>query len=293
MTGSTGKGPIERHRQPREDCVTSCPQADMIIKSHLPALSLRHLVKEYYFFNTGPLSQSRFVPVIDDGCYDFIFFREQDSALVWGPGRSSLPIPYKVFTIHQLQPPYRIRFGEQLTFFTIKVQPWANAHFFSGLQRPGVVDLLPFFPEMGGFRPGLLGSALMEEKCKLADGIMAGQNQILSPTAQWVRDICEAIYRDRGMTTVGALSERFGKSRQYISRIFRQQVLYSLKHFILTVRIMDLVRYRIKHPEISMTELCYRYDYFDQPHFNRDFRRICGVTPTGFFGNLPDFLLRH
>ena len=265
----------------------------MIIVSHLPDPSLGHLVREYYYFNSGKQPHSRLVPVIDDGCYDIIFFKEQDSALLSGPEQKAYPIPYKVFTIHQLNPPYKIQFGESLTFFTIKVQPWANRHFFNVLENPGIQDLLKTNPELASFHKTVFTSISPEEKFDLADTLMAEQQQGMSPATLWVKEICEAIYKEHGMTSVSGLSKAFGKSRQYMNRIFKQEVLYSLKQFILTVRIMDLVKYRIGNPGISMTDLCYRYDYFDQPHFNRDFRRICGVTPTEFFEHLPDFMLRH
>ena len=265
----------------------------MIIQSKKPDPSLSHLIREYYYFATGPRRRSKYVPVIDDGCYDFIFFHEQDSSLVYGPEQHSLPITSKVFTIHHLKPPYRIRFGEALTFFTIKVQPWANAHFFSMPGKSGVVDVLPQYPELEGLHAEILGDLPLEERFKKADLFIRAYPRALSPAAYWVREVCEEIYRTGGMTSVTALSETFGRSRQYLNRVFRQEVMYSLKKFIITVRIMDLVKYRIKNPEISMTELCYRYDYFDQPHFNRDFKRICGVTPTEFFSDLPEFLLRH
>lgn len=265
----------------------------MILESRLPSPGLRHLVKEYYYISSGSGTPSRYVPVIDDACYDFIFFREQDSALAYGPAQTLLPIPYKVFTIHSLRPPYKIRFGETLTFFTIKVQPWANATFFRDLPGPGVIDLSSLYPDGEAMHPEFLAPGEAGPRFDLADSFIARQNRELSDAAQWVRVLCEAVYEARGMVSVSDLSARFGKSRQYLGKVFRQEVLYPLKHFILTVRIMDLVKYRIRHPEVSMTELCYRYDYFDQPHFNRDFKRICGVTPTRFFGNLPEFLLRH
>jgi AraC-like DNA-binding protein len=267
--------------------------AGMIIQSKKPDPSLSHLVREYYFFATGPRTSTKYVPVIDDGCYDFIFFREQDSSLAYGPRQISLPIACKIFTIHKLQPPYRIRFGEALTFFTIKVQPWANAHFFSKLSEPGVVDIKSRYADIELFHQRVLGDLPLEDRFKMADAFMKRHQSPLSDSAQWVQKVCEEIYRQAGITSVASLSETFGKSRQYLGKVFRQEVLYSLKKFIITVRIMDLVKFRMRHPDISMTELCYRYGYFDQPHFNRDFKRICGVTPTEFFANLPEFLLRH
>ena len=159
--------------------------------------------------------------------------------------------------------------------------------------HPGVVDLLPFYPGLERLYPRLVGESPPEARFLAADRFFRQAGGELTPAARFVQQVCEAIYRERGMTSVTALSRDFGKSRQYLGKVFRQQVLYSLKQFILTVRIMDLVKYRIRNPGISMTELCYRYDYFDQPHFNRDFKRVCGVTPTRFFQRLPEFLLRH
>jgi AraC-like DNA-binding protein len=265
----------------------------MTIESRVPDPDLVHLVREFYFFSTGTRDTPEYVPVIDDGCYDFIFFREQDSTLTWGPRQVHIPIPFRAFTIHQLKPPYAIRFGKSLTFFTIKVQPWANAHFFAALDHPGVIDLMPLFPGLEVVDAEIWDSLSHDEKFQAAGRFIRGQGGELSPAAQLARQLCETIYKARGMVTVNALSEAFGSSRQYLGKVFRQEVLYSLKQFILTVRIMDLVKYRIRHPELSMTELCYRYNYFDQPHFNRDFKRVCGVTPTRFFQRLPEFLLRH
>ncbi|MBC2839303.1 AraC family transcriptional regulator [Robiginitalea sp. SC105] len=265
----------------------------MQIESHLPEPALRHLLKEYYYFSSGEQATSRFVPVIDDCCYDFIFFRERESTLVWGGKPSRIPVPYKVFTIHQLRPPYQIRFGDSLTFFTVKAQPWANAHFFGRLGKPGVADLLPVYPRLEGLYASLMEAPSPEVCFGLADNFFRDTADALSPGAQMARQLCQAIAESEGRITVKELSESFERSRQYLGKVFRQEVLYSLKYFILTVRMMGLVKFRIKNPEVSMTELCYRFGYFDQPHFNRDFKRICGVTPTRFFGNLPEFLLRH
>ena len=115
----------------------------------------------------------------------------------------------------------------------------------------------------------------------------------LTSTQILVKSICEYIYLKKGRISVEQISHHFKKSRQYLNRIFKQEVLYSLKKFIVTVRMLDLVKYKAKHPEISLTELSHEYDYFDQAHFVNDFKKVCGVTPKHFFDNLPEFLLRH
>ena len=109
----------------------------------------------------------------------------------------------------------------------------------------------------------------------------------------FVKSVCETIFRLEGKVSVNDLCNEFGKSRQYLNRVFKQEVLYSLKHFIITVRILSLIKFKLKENSITLTQLCYDYEYFDQSHFIRDFKRVCGVTPKYFFENLSEFMLRH
>ncbi|MHA7055968.1 helix-turn-helix domain-containing protein [Aquimarina sp. M1] len=84
------------------------------------------------------------------------------------------------------------------------------------------------------------------------------------------------------MVSINLFRDRFKKSRQYLNKVFKKEVLYSLKRFIITIRIMDLIKFKVKNDQIFMTELCYRYEYFDQSHFNHDFKKVCGVAPIKF-----------
>ena len=114
----------------------------------------------------------------------------------------------------------------------------------------------------------------------------------LTPSMELVRELCNYIYEKQGKVTVNQLSEDFNKSRQYLGKVFKKEVMYPLKKFIITVRILDLVRFRAKNPDVSLTQLSYDYGYFDQAHFINDFKKVCGVKPLQFFNNLPEFLLR-
>lgn len=150
----------------------------MIIKSELADLSLQHLIKEYYYFSKKMDKTVKYVPVIDDCCYDFVFFKECNSVLTYGEKQSFFYIPFKVFTIHDLSPPYTLKFETSLTFFTIKVQPWANAHFFSHLETSGVIDLS--LKKMGilEIHEQLFKDILISDRCMIADDFI--KNKTLS-----------------------------------------------------------------------------------------------------------------
>jgi YesN/AraC family two-component response regulator len=265
----------------------------LTIKTSPPNKELLSIVKEYYFIQLDAGSTTKQIPIIDDCSYDLIFFKEANATFIYDSTQKKILINEKIFTIHNLKPPYKIKFDETLTFFTIKLQPWVNGYFFSHLMKRGIINLESLDEKLLEFYGNIFKKESFDQKFILANELMLHQN--LKPTNSMllVKSICEYIEEKKGVITVYELSEHFKKSRQYLNRIFKKEVLYSLKYFMTTIRILSLVKYKSKHSDISLTTVCYDYGYFDQPHFISDFKKVCGVTPTRFFNNLPEFLLRH
>ncbi|WP_224489890.1 helix-turn-helix domain-containing protein [Robertkochia flava] len=264
-----------------------------IIRTNPPA-ELTPYFREFYFcrFRT---EGADFIPVVDDGCHDLVFFKERNSLIEYGPDHQQLPVDKEVFTIHDLEPPYRILLNSELSFFTIKVQPWFNTLFFPVEGQQGIVGIDTF---LGKHLKGLRGELFMpvsnEQRFKMVSSWLRTLVRDHNPEADTlVEGLCTRIYSDRGVITVSELEEAFGYSRQYLNARFKQSVSYSLKKFILIVRIVDLIKNRINSPEGSFTDLALEYGYFDQAHFNRDFKRVTGLTPRVFFKDLAPFFERH
>lgn len=265
----------------------------MNVVSYSPQKPFDSFFRECYYIHINKEKANRRIPVIDDCCYDFVFFKEAKGVFYFGVEHDSVPIRSKVFTIHDVTPPYRFEAAESLTFFTIKLQPWTNAYFFSILKESGVVDIGDFNTNLISFHEQIFRTHKVEEKFTLADKLMTQNMPELTSSMALVRDLCEYIYAKQGKVTVNELSHQFERSRQYLGKTFKKEVMYSLKRFIITVRILDLVKFKQRNPDVSLTELCYQYGYFDQPHFINDFKRVCGIPPLEFFNNLPEFMLRH
>lgn len=266
----------------------------MVLESFKPYKSIEHIVKEYYNISINRNNNLNYQPVLDDCCYDIVFFKEADSYLMCGNKQNFIPIKHKVFTIHNLNsPPYKILIKNTLSFFSIKIQPWMNSYFFSKLKSVGIVNLIEEDKEFECLYQKIFAEEFGENRLELANNFLLTDKMVLSPRIIFVKQICEYIYQEKGIITVNDLCIIFGKSRQYLNRIFKSEVLYSLKKFITTVRILDLIKYRLNDKETALTELCYIYGYFDQSHFIRDFKNVCGVTPSYFFNNPSEFSLRH
>lgn len=265
----------------------------MVTETCLPEKSLQDILKEYYYINIQNDSILKHIPIIDDCCYDFVFFKEMNGSFFHGSKTELIPLNNPVFTIHGLKPPYKIAVGNRFTFFAIKVQPWFNSYFFSFATTRGVVDLAHFDASLLDLHENLFKEQSLGNRFAYADQYMMNKHIKLTPTMEVVKALCVYIYDKRGVLTVNDLSTVFNKSRQYLNKVFKKEVMYGLKKFIITVRILALVKYKVKNVNISLTQLSYEYGYFDQSHFIHDFKNVCGVTPRYFFNNIPGFILRH
>ena len=265
----------------------------MRIEKTLPEASLRSYFVEYYFIQLDAEGTEKRVPIIDDCSYDFVFYKETMASLHYGRPSRSLDIQSHLFTVHNLSPPYTINFHDQLSFFTVKLQPWLNAKFFSNLKGKGVIDLGAQSPFEDQFYQRVFDFDLPSDMFEYADEQLRSQNFEIDGSIELVKAMCELIRTEKGIISVNELSERFERSRQYLSKIFKQQVMYTLKKYITTVRILDLVKFKAQEETLPLTALAYQYGYFDQAHFIHDFKQVCGVTPKYFFTHLPEFLLRH
>lgn len=265
----------------------------MLIKTPQPHPSLSDVIKEYYYIQLDIEGDAKHIPIVDDCCHDFVVFKEADALFAYGKMQKTLSISQKVFTVLNLEFPYELKFRESLTFFTIKCHPWMNRYFFSEVNGSGLVNLEAYNPELLSIHQLMLINSSVEDMVTVADEFVRNKNVEMTNSMCFVKLVCEYIYDRKGLLKVSEISEHFKKSRQYINKVFKLEVMCSLKMFIISVRIIDLIKRKVKYKNTSLTSLCYDYGYFDQAHFINDFKRVSGVTPRQYFKKLPEFILRH
>ena len=84
--------------------------------------------------------------------------------------------------------------------------------------------------------------------------------------------------REIGLT---ALAETAGMSTHYFSELFKQSVHVSPHQYVLRRRI-ERARKLLADSRVTVLEAAVRSGFSDQSHFTKIFRRIVGVTPTGY-----------
>lgn len=100
-----------------------------------------------------------------------------------------------------------------------------------------------------------------------------------SPEVAWA---LARLHRSGGTVAVGALADEIGWSRRHLAARFREQVGVTPKALARLLRFERAVGALAgaRPDEADLGRLALDCGYYDQSHFNRDFRAFAGVTPS-------------
>jgi AraC-like DNA-binding protein len=97
--------------------------------------------------------------------------------------------------------------------------------------------------------------------------------------------VCRAVRRlldSAGQLPARALSQELGCSPRYLELRMNEQVGMPPKQLARLLRFSQAIEAIRSAPSIDWLEIAAACGYYDQAHFNRDFRRFTGVTPSEF-----------
>jgi AraC-like DNA-binding protein len=113
------------------------------------------------------------------------------------------------------------------------------------------------------------------------DGVLARllrRGRAPSPSTVWA---WRRIEETSGRLPIATLATELGSSRKHISDRFSEEVGVPPKTLARVLRFRRAVNL-LREGKLSLAEVAHCCGYFDQPHFNRDFREFAGATPGDF-----------
>lgn len=100
-------------------------------------------------------------------------------------------------------------------------------------------------------------------------------------TDKLVSEAVARIHSNHGTIKINALAQNLYISNDAFEKRFRKVVGATAKQFSSIIRIKTIID---QSPAPStFTEVALKHGYYDQPHFNKDFKFFTGQTPTEFF----------
>ena len=96
------------------------------------------------------------------------------------------------------------------------------------------------------------------------------------------------IFNSRGQVQVKEVARQSSYSERQLNRLFLTQIGMNIKNYARITRF----NYVLKHIQKSscfFAALSQQAGYFDQAHFDKDFKAISGVTPQEYLKTMSDF----
>lgn len=91
----------------------------------------------------------------------------------------------------------------------------------------------------------------------------------------------EEIHSAKGFITIKELANTLYISHDAFEKRFRKIVGATPKQFSSIVRMLSIIRHR--QNTSNLLDVLFDAGYYDQSHFNKDFKQFTGQTPTDFF----------
>lgn len=172
---------------------------------------------------------------------------------------------------------------------SMKIQPWAASMFLqdkADLFKGKTIAI----NDLGNLKLNLLqrmviNSSTKEEAFKHIEDFLIQSLKTCNKFSRLIYFAINYIFQNHRNFSVKKLTNLLNVSRQYLERQFIEQIGIGPKQFARVIRIRSLTNYFKSNPDISLTELSYKFGYFDQSHFIRDFQLIAGTSPKKYLSS--------
>lgn len=250
----------------------------MHIQEFLPSASLKPYIKSYKIIESVDAIVNRVVP--DTSCAMAFCIKGQLSYL----NHSDKDVlPTAIFS--GLRTSVRlINYAPQTLSVIVLFKEMGVSAFF----RPSVHELFEksislniLFPAktIALFEEQLAETKTNEEKINILEQFLCSKLFQTKPDTI-VSAALHKIYANHGLGRIKDLTNSLNISQDAFEKRFRKVTGTTPKQFSNIVRLKTMIR---QNPPASFIDMALANNYYDQSHFNKDFKRFTGQMPTDFF----------
>ncbi|MFQ3546059.1 helix-turn-helix domain-containing protein [Halobacillus rhizosphaerae] len=253
------------------------PDSKYSYKEHQPSQRLRTYTACYWTLDYHPGSQIIPHRILPDGCLDIIFdltaSTPEKGAFVTG-----LMTQFEVVNFSSRQHFLGIRFFSTHAQRFIKYPPEELLGYPVSLENVWGKDALSFFQEIQEAEG--TEERINKIETKLMDMI---NNTDIHSSSKLLEQSIQHIYSANGMSSVQLLAKNLIQSERNLRRIFNQELGVSPKEFSRIIRFQSLLKDLHDSRSADFMETALKYGYYDQAHFNHDFKSFYGLVPSAVF----------
>jgi AraC-like DNA-binding protein len=162
-----------------------------------------------------------------------------------------------------------------------------GAHMLLGVPMDSLANQIVELEDVAGcFVSDLVGRLVdapdWDARFELLDETIAARLLTARPTCPGVAWAWRRLNETNGAVAIGSLADELGWSRKRLITRFREQIGLPPKAVARVLRFDRVVSILASEEPWRWVDVAYDGGYYDQAHFNRDFRAFAGVTPSQY-----------
>lgn len=253
-----------------------------------PNPDLSALIKCYWTLEVPAGDEAVRQRILPDGCIELIFILGDDIKRFTGD--DDFILQPRAMVLGQITEAYFIQPLGYVNSFAVRFYPYGFAGFVSeplqnlaNKETPledlfGVENAKELTAKIVAAADSARRIAIIEEfllrlmkEEKTIDGI--------------VRSVVDTLLSTKGSTAIQAILQDSPSKRRQLERKFLKQTGLSPKQLSKVIRLQAALKLMLEDSPGSLTRIAYESEYYDQAHFNKDFREFTGTSPKGFSGD--------
>ena len=252
-----------------------------------PHPDLSALVKCYWTLEVPYDPATTRQRIVPDGCIELFFILGDDVKRYTTEGFIIQP---KAMVLGQITEPFFIEPMGDVHTFAVRFYPYGFANFISIplaelANRETPIDVLLGAEPAASLTKKITEAGGTQERIEAVEAFFLQRLGEQALVDQIVKATIDTMLQSKGGMPVAEMLKTDISKRRQLERKFARLVGISPKQLGKVIRLQAALKMLLQQKGETMTDIAYENNYFDQAHFNKDFKEFTGTSPREFFGD--------
>jgi AraC-like DNA-binding protein len=253
-----------------------------------PPSSLESIIKCYWTLEVPHQKKAQRQLIIPDGCIEMIFILGDDVKRYTVDDQ--FIIQPRELVLGQITEPFYIEPIGYVNTFAVRFYPFGFANFLQTSIRElsnKETPLAILFGEKSSYELGqkMVKAAHTQERIEIIEAFLLDKLSEKTTIDNIVKTTIDAMLETKGSTSIQTVLKDDLSKRRQLEREFMKKVGLSPKQLGKVIRLQAALKMLLNQPSESFTKIAYESAYYDQAHFNKDFKEFTGTTPKEFLAD--------
>lgn len=250
-----------------------------------PHPDLASLIKCYWTLEVPIQAVAERQRIIPDGCIEMIFILGDDIKRY--TSENEFIIQPRALVVGQITEPFIIEPTGYVHCFAVRFYPFGFANFVTTAIKNLANKETPIHQLFGKKTAKELEQKIIHAintatRIEIVADFLLEKFKSKKNIDSIVKLTVDTMLEAKGSTSINALLKEDLTKRRLLERKFVNQVGISPKQLSKVIRLQAALKLMLNQQSENLTQIAYESEYYDQAHFNRDFKEFTGINPKNF-----------